>query len=460
MEKIARKPSADPVQEKLRSDKASWNKDVSAFINDLIHIKKTMNGWPSKFFKERSRITQPIPADPGTVIGALAGDFQDIVNRGNAIIQEQIEYAKNRRQKQPKPVAPPIAGGPAPAPTAPAPSPAPDLSQQLGKQLAAIKEVELVKLASIFESKYELESMASNPFSRFITKLFNPKFGFGEAARIRRLRMAMLDHCVKSYKELKKLHKEIVKSSKASVTSSYKMTTQAWNYWNAVNRLFATYKSIRPNQTVADPGGVIEDPDLKKERDLEEGREVAEDAPAAPIDGDVIAKLKDYRAASGQIGALTNSQSFRKLNSLIEAIIAAPNGKKADVLKNSNIDAVYAAAIQEVNAELSTNGTSFMQIAEQLKNRPPVKAAQKLLGKVRHQILPGPTSGQRLEIYQFINQVKKDMDGVMNLLESGFDQEALVPAIAQVNREMSTLRLMVRSLHASENPTEISTPFF
>src|SRR5512135_1467273 len=133
MEKIARKPSADPVQEKLRSDKASWNKDVSAFINDLIHIKKTMNGWPSKFFKERSRITQPIPADPGTVIGALAGDFQDIVNRGNAIIQEQIEYAKNRRQRRPKPAAPPVAGGQSPAPTTPAPSPAPDLSQQLGK---------------------------------------------------------------------------------------------------------------------------------------------------------------------------------------------------------------------------------------------------------------------------------------------------------------------------------------
>ena len=53
----------DPAQEKLRQSKAAWNKSVSAFINDVIHFKKLMNGWPSKYFKERSKITLPIPAD-------------------------------------------------------------------------------------------------------------------------------------------------------------------------------------------------------------------------------------------------------------------------------------------------------------------------------------------------------------------------------------------------------------
>ena len=249
MEKTARKPSADPTQERLRANKATWNKDVSAFINDLIHIKKTMNGWPSKFFKERSRITQPIPADPGTVIGALAGDFQDIATRGNAIVQEQLEYAKNRRQKQPKPAGGPQPGGAPAAPGAPpapeAPKPGgPDLSQQMGQQLAASYQAEMIKVASSFEDKYLLESEASNPVSRFITRLFNPRFGFGEGARIRRLRMAMLDNCVKSYKELKKLHKEIVKSSKSSIDSSHKMMTQVSNYWSAVNRLLSATKLL------------------------------------------------------------------------------------------------------------------------------------------------------------------------------------------------------------------------
>ena len=231
MEKTARKPSADPAQERLRQDKASWNKDVSTFVNDLIHFKKMMNGWPSKFFKERSRITQPIPADPATIIGSLAGDFQEITNRGNGIIQEQVEYAKTRRQKQPaKPQAGPQPAGQPATPPANDNAPKPDLTQQMGKQLAASRQAELIKVADAFESKYFLESEASNPISRFVTRLFNPRFGFGEAARMRRLRMAMLDNCVKSYKELKKLHAEVVKSSKTSIVTSHKMMTQSTSF--------------------------------------------------------------------------------------------------------------------------------------------------------------------------------------------------------------------------------------
>jgi hypothetical protein len=64
MIKSARKPSSDPVQEKLRQSKAVWNKEVSIFVNDLIHCKKLMNGWPSKFHMEKSFIKEPIPADP------------------------------------------------------------------------------------------------------------------------------------------------------------------------------------------------------------------------------------------------------------------------------------------------------------------------------------------------------------------------------------------------------------
>jgi hypothetical protein len=466
MEKIARKPSADPVQERLRANKAAWNKDVSTFINDLIHIKKTINGWPSKFFKERSRITQPIPADPGTVIGALAGDFQEIVNRGNGIIQEQLDYAKNRRQKPQKPVVapgqtPPPANDTA-APAAPGNS---DLSQQMGKQLAAsLNDSELIKVAFRLESKYELETLASNPFSRFITRLFNPKFGFGEGARIRRLRMAMLDNCVKSYKELKKLHKEIVKSSKNSIVVSHKMMTQIWNYWNAVNRLFSTYKAIRPSDLIKDQGGQIEtDPELKKEKAIEEGREADENQeikPTATPSSPSLAKITDYRAASASLGVVASNPAFRELGSVIDGILAAPKDKMFDVFQKSNIDAVYDKALQETNTQLGTNGNNFVQVVAQLKAKLPAKEAQRQLGKFRHQVLPGATSGQRLEIYQFITQIRKDLNEVMNLLESGFDQEKLVAALGQVNREMSSLRIMLRSLYHSEKPEEASTFLF
>lgn len=473
MEKTARKPSADPLQERLRTSKAAWNKDVSAFINDLIHIKKTMNGWPSKFFKERSRITQPIPADPGTVIGALAGDFQDIANRGNSIVQQQLEYAKNRRQKQPKPAGGPQPGGAPASPEAPAapeaPKPGgPDLSQQMGQQLAASSHrTEMIKVASSFEGKYLLESEASNPVSRFITRLFNPRFGFGEGARIRRLRMAMLDNCVKSYKELKKLHKEIVKSSKGSIVTSHKMMTQIWNYWNAVNRLLSTYKAIRPDAIVKDVGGPLEsDPELKKEKAIEEGRdpEVDQAPPKEPSPGDTqatstyLSLLKDYRSNASSIPA--KSPAFHELSSIIEAVTAAPQDNKARVMLSFNVSDVYSKAITEVNAELGTSGSTFQEIAAQAKTQGATKQAQRQLGKIRHQILPGATSGQRLEMYQFIDQIKRDLDEVMDLLEEGFDQSKLTPAIGRVNREMAALRVMMRSLYYSEKPEEAGSPFF
>lgn len=463
MEKTARKPSADPAQERLRQDKASWNKDVSTFVNDLIHFKKMMNGWPSKFFKERSRITQPIPADPATIIGSLAGDFQEIANRGNGIIQEQVEYSKVRRQKQPKPAAPAPGGAPA-APAAPeAPKPGgPDLAQQMGKQLAASRQDEMIKLADVFEAKYFLESEASNPISRFMTRLFNPRFGFGEAARIRRLRMAMLDNCVKSYKELKKLHAEVVKSSKTSIVTSHKMMTQVWNYWNAVNRLLSTYKAIRPDAVVTDPGGKIEpDPELEKEKAAEEGRDP--EAPATPPEADnsiqrvekLLFLMKDFGTA--RFGIITKSPAFQELNLLFENFKSAPKNEKTQFLLSSNLADLYSRALQETNAELGTSGSSFQEVAMMSKQP---KTAQRQLGKFRHQIIPGATSGQRLEIYQFISQIRKDLDNVMNLLEEGFNQEQLTTSIGQVNREMAALRVMMRSLYFSEKPEEAGSPFF
>lgn len=452
MEKTARRPSADPTQERLRANKANWNKEVSAFINDLIHFKKLMNGWPSKFFKERSRITQPLPADPATIIGSLAGDFQEIATRGNGIIEEQLAYAKNRRQKQPKPAAP--APGQAPqapaAPAAPEAPKAPDLTQQIQKGLAASeKDSPLIKLAAELENKYEFETYASNPFSRFITRLFNPKFGFGEAARMRRLRMTMLDYCVKSYKELKKLHKEIVKSGTGSIVNSHKIMAVAWNYWNPVNRLFSTFKTIRP-QEVAEDGGPIADAERSKEKGTEKGKGLTVSVPT-----NSVAKLEDYRSAATYLGSTSTAPSLHELHGIIETITAAPDDKsKAQIILDSNFDALYEKALKDVNMELGTSGKNFREVVVQMQNKPVDKTAQKQLGKLRHQLLPGATSGQRLEVYNLITQIRADLNQVMDLLENGFDQTALTSAIGRTNRDMVALRTMLRSLYLSEKPEE------
>ena len=116
MIKSARKSSLDPIQEKLRQSKADVNKDISAFVNDLIHFKKLMNGWPNKFHMEKSFIKDPIPADPNTIMGSLAGDFNNIAQECNNVVKQQLEYAKIRRKKQPKQMDLPLGTAPAPVP--------------------------------------------------------------------------------------------------------------------------------------------------------------------------------------------------------------------------------------------------------------------------------------------------------------------------------------------------------
>ncbi len=278
MEKLGRKPSSDPAQEKLRQTKSLWNKDVSVFINDLIHLKKTMNGWPSKFHQERSFIKEPIPADPVSIIGVLSGDFQELAQRGDAIVQEQLNYAKTRRKKQPKQLNLPLGQPEQQKPPAEPEAPKPDLSQQLALPNVASMESDIVKIASAFEIKYGLTSQASNPVSRFFAKLLNPTMGFSEAARIRRVRMQLLNSSANTYKKLEKFQVAVVKSSKSSIETANNLMHEVWRDWETVRTGFNTYKAMMP-PAVADAGGEIETPkeveEIKK-KDLEGAKTLQE----------------------------------------------------------------------------------------------------------------------------------------------------------------------------------------
>ena len=476
MEKSAAKTYKDPALNKLIQEKALWNRQVSSLINDIIHFKKSMNGWPSKFYKERTRLTQPIPVDLSSILGKMTGEFQDIASQGNSILREQSDFAKNHLARKGNQALDKLEKMQGPE-NAPAAKQGPDLSQQLGKGLAAKEESYLVKLGTALEVKYELEAMASNPISRFVTRLFNPKFGFGEKARVRRIRMTMLDNCVKSYKELKKLHNEIVKSSKSSILSSHKMMTLVWNYWNAVNRYFSTYKSIRP-EIAKEDGGIIEAPALRserseeqKEQSNEEAREQGHDPEESPP-VDEVPLLKFERAKNlikdtVNFGARLKSPkgTTAELTTLVDTLTSLPKKDIFNGIMKSNIDEVYRKALTNLNQELGTNGISFKDVAKQLTQKaaqPKVVEAQlgRWIGKSRHQLIPGATSGPRVEVYNFISQIKKDLNTVMDLLEKGFDEVAITAALAQVNREMISLRTMMRSLYYSEKPEEQSTPFF
>lgn len=493
LEKTARKPSSDPVQEKLRQNKALWNKDVSAFVNDLIHLKKMMNGWPSKFFKERSRIVDPVPADPATIIGSLANDFQDIAQRGNALVEEQLAYSKARKKKQPKApavpgITPPATPATPGAPTVP-PAEAPPAAPDLTKQLAA------------FEQKYALVAEASNPITRFFARLLNPTIGIGEAARIRRYRMSLLKACIKSYRDLGKLQVEIVKSSPKSITTANQQLQQAWNSWILVARGFQTYKMNMP-PVIEDAGGDIPPSDelleeKKKEhksKKIEEKveqklhhelRDDYESEERTPLGDDITpappppAALPDYSkpesmAISQAIARdykrtvladkfLDDAATFNTLSDLLgKFVMVAP--EKKSILSDA-IVREYRNVLNSLNQRYGTSGTTLSQIVSardaQAKAGPSKTASDQLetvsqaflkkwLGKTRHQLsLFDKTSSYRLDIYKMAADLRKTIDKIMDLLEKDMDIASLDPLVSDGNRKMTTLRSLMRALYYS-----------
>jgi hypothetical protein len=500
MLKSARDTTPDPIQMKLRQNKKLWNKDVSTFINDLIHFKKTLNGSPSKFFQEKGNIKNPIPADPATIIGVLASDFQEIVQKGNAIIEEQINYSKNRRKSQPGfPDAPATPATPA------APPVTPPVTPDLSKQLAA------------FESKYEMVAEGSNFLSRFIARLTSPTIGFSRAADIRRARMSLLDASVKAYKDLEKLQVTVVKSSKDSIHESNKILHDVWNNWTLVSRGFNAYKQTLP-PVVEDAGGEIppsqdrvEEKTKEKKKALQKAEEPEEqlpDDPNAPAPGDYdhekppggpptqpsdTSEIRNMM--SGAAAAISDyAKNYQKLNSddmggydgLLESAITKfryVKGPFKPAAAKVIIDE-YSHVIQNLNRSLGTNGTTMADIFKQLKTKEvakkvvptpivpdanktlvaPVQASAQLesvaqaflkkwVGKTLHKLNPfDKTSGARISIYDMADNTRTLLNQIMDSLEKGMNVDELGQLISETNKSMTSLRGLMRSLHLS-NPT-------
>lgn len=471
MIKGAQKRSMDPVQQRLRQSKATWNKDVSAFINDLIHLKKLMNGWPNKFHKERSRITEPVPADPATILGSLAGDFAELAQRGNALVQQQAGYSQTRRRPQPKaPEAPGPTTPATPAPAAPAtppaaPAPAADLTKQLAASL---------------ESKYELVAEGSNPFTRLWTRIKTPRAGFGSKAQVRRLRMDMLGASLKSYRALGRLQVQVTKSSKQSVMDAYKEMKAAWDEWSIVSRNFNIYAGSLPGQP--------ERPEQMREEGYSPEKEEAE-LVGTPPQGMDATRAKQIMSDVRDYGPFFNTD--KEAAKLLKALSAV---KIQETWAPRALEGLYNNLISYLNQSMGTGGSSLQDIYQQSLGKPapaakgkpkPVTPSQrplqgseppeaapasdqlevtaqaflrKWLGKTRHQALPGRSSGLRIQVFDLAASARKNIDQAMDMLEKGLDVDVLGPKIYEVTKQINSLRSLMRSLHNVERPKGKGAP--
>lgn len=159
--KTARSKSKDPKQEQIREAKDHWNKEVSTLIENLIHFKKMMNGYPSKFYQQRSKIINPLPIEPSKILSIISSDFSRIVENANSIGTYQKSYSDSKQIKQ-----------------------------------------------------------ASSKVSRFFSYLRGPFFGSSSEAQKRRDRIALLKYASDIYSSLKKLNSEILNRDLQSVHKS------------------------------------------------------------------------------------------------------------------------------------------------------------------------------------------------------------------------------------------------
>ena len=414
MEKHARKPSADPAQEKLREEKAIWNKEVSELVGNLIDAKKLMNGWPNKFYKERSRITRPIPADPATIIGALAGDFQDIANKANTIIRDQINYSKSRRQKQPKPTGAPSTS-------------TPDLSRQL----------------SANDHTYYLISQASNPLSRFFHRLLSPGVGLDpDAARLRKYRMSLLDASVALDKDLKKLMTSIVSSGDSSLFVSSKLLDNGEDSYVFLASGLRSFQDAMPSGAT-NTGGTIQPSKPAEEPAPKMPRKGAQPPPDLPGVPEMIADIQAN--ASNFKGGTEGMPALRLL--MAKFLQAPPEEQKAAA---AEMEVVYRRVIAQLSADRGYPVQPSLQaILDQ--SRPKEEGlqtqAQNWLGKVKHRISPfDRTSAQRLDIYRGAKEARKLTDQIMDHLEKTLNMDVVWPMAERLGKELLNIRTVMNNL--------------
>ena len=79
---------------------------------------------------------------------------------------------------------------------------------------------------------------------------------------------------------------------------------------------------------------------------------------------------------------------------------------------------------------------------------------QKWLGRMRHQVIPGSSSGIRLQIFDLATNTRQQINEVMDLLEKDINVEQLESKISDISRQMNTIRTLIRALYTTEKPSK------
>lgn len=415
-------PSSDPKQQKLRDRKKSWNKKIRDFTSDLISIKKVMNGAPSKFHNQVSSIKDPIPADPVSILGVLASDFNQIVNEGNAIINDQIMYSQTRRQKQN----------------------APNPNQTSFNFAADDKVVE-----------------ASNKLTRFFSRMKGPLF-FGPASEKEKriLRLNMLQICVELEESFKELQEIILSSEKDAIEKADLLIMKVEKNILVLRKYVLHSQPPQETQTTI-PSEIATIP-IKEEfsEEMQQDAPVAEPA-AQPIDN--VTTLK----------AIINDIDLNKDNFSYDPVIYGLYLEQKKALKKSgpeketaiaNIKALYGSLLKSLNEQSKTNESSINDILikkQAFAKQELVKLAYDMelfshafAGKwLKRQLLKlktrDKTSGIRLKIDEKARICKSISNAMMDSLEKDIEPIYLDKASSSLLENILEMKSSIKLINNS-----------
>jgi hypothetical protein len=404
---VAQKKSMDPVQQALRERKAKWNKEVSAFIDNLIHLKKMMNGWPSKFLMERSRITEALPKDPATILGALAQDFTKLVQTGNDIIAAQVAYSQTRKKKQVRPVEAPAAGTPAPV----------DLSQQLS-------------LPNVASEEYYLISEASNYLTRFLATKKGPRFGDSIKAIKRRNRISLLGLVHDLYKLCSKFQREIVKKTKDkddldNIEKANEILLHIENhFFSIMKQIDIAAVEIKKAEPIVSVPGTPDNATQVTTNSVVPSSNVP-DQQWKLVEQAADAISKEWQNVTTVIIDIDPTLRTR----MNELLIKYNQNNETKSTYAKEIINLYNEILLQLNATRGTSAKSLTEIVEINKKAQLQSEIQKLsqdfmgkwLDKTRRSINPGKTGASRLAAYKAIKLMRIGLDHVMDLLEKDFN---------------------------------------
>ena len=393
MNKSAAGRSNDPKQQALRDAKAKWNKDTSDFIADVIQYKKMMNGWPSKFNAEKGKIQNPLSEKSSSVLSLLTLNFKDIAEQAHSLSQQQLEYSKTRKQKSVK-----------------------DATNIIATQL------------------HELETFASNPLSRFFSRIKNTALFDTEKARVKKYRMSLLSAGSDIYQDILLLQEEAVKSSPQSIFVTSQLLEKIQKRWEFVGGSLNTYKNSISELSK----------DTDKEKDVKDNSNSEKDTekqnPFSDVES-IIIDIKRYVSNFNTINPKEILQKISKFESssndkekqFIAKLIAKDYEKL--LLKANKIDSTEAKSFKELS-----NLKAALQSTAQ-------NAVNKWMGKLKHKISPfDKTSAFRLDIYNKCKEVLKLVDDFMDLLESGFNLEELYNIYKSVSEKLQFIKSIANSL--------------